>query len=142
MTLPDPAARPARPLALDVLAGRLAVCRLDPGTPLADWMWAAGGAVSSVTRTEAELSVVCPERAVPAGVRAERGWRALRVRGPLPFDAVGVLASITAPLADAGVSIFSLSTFDTDVALVREGDLGAATAALSGAGHAVRRPAP
>ena len=133
---------PARPLALDVLAGRLAVCRLPPDAPLAGWMWTPGGpagrpAVAGVVRTEAELSVVCAARAVPAGVRAERGWRALRVRGPLPFDAVGVLASVTAPLAAAGVSVFSLSTFDTDVVLVREADLDAARAALGGAGHAV-----
>ena len=122
-------------MTLDVLAGRLAVCRLPPDAPVPAWAW--GGAVQSVTRTDAELSVVCAEGAVPAGVRAERGWRALRVRGPLPFDAVGVLASIAAPLAAAGVSIFSLSTFDTDVVLVREGDLDAAVAALGGAGHAV-----
>lgn len=125
----------SRPLALDVLPGRLAVCRLPPDAPLAEWMW--GGAVASVTRTEAEVSVVCAEAAPPAGVRAERGWRALRVRGPLPFEAVGVLAALTAPLAEAGVPVFSVSTYDTDVVLVRAGDLGGAVEALRAAGHAV-----
>lgn len=121
---------------LDVLSGRLAVCRLDPSAPLADWM-AGGAPLASVTRTASELSVVCAEAAVPAGVRAETGWRALRVRGPLAFDVSGVLASLTAPLAAAGIPIFSLSTFDTDVVLVREADLDAAITALSEAGHTV-----
>lgn len=122
-------------MTLDVLPGRLAVCRLAPDAPRAPWM--DPGAVSSVTRTEAELSVVCAEASVPAGVRAERGWRALRVRGPLVFDLTGVLAGLTAPLAEAGVPVFSLSTFDTDVLLVREGDLETATDALRAGGYAV-----
>ena len=122
-------------LVLDRLDGALAVCRLGADAPLADWMWT--GPVASVTRTEAELSVVCAESAVPEGVRAEGGWRALRVRGPLVFDLTGILASLTAPLAEAGLPIFSLSTFDTDVVLVRETDLDAAAAALREAGHEV-----
>ena len=122
-------------LVLDRLDGTLAVCRLGADAPLADWMWT--GPVASVTRTEAELSVVCAESAVPEGVRAEGGWRALRVRGPLVFDLTGILASLTAPLAEAGLPIFSLSTFDTDVVLVRETDLDAAAAALREVGHEV-----
>ena len=122
-------------MTLDVLPGALAVCRLPASAPLADWMGA--GAVSSVTRTDAELSAVCAADAVPAGVRSEGPWRALRVRGPLAFDQVGVLAGLAGPLAEAGVSIFSLSTFDTDVVLVPAGRLAAAVAALRSAGHAV-----
>lgn len=121
--------------ALELLPGRLAVCRLAPDAPVSPWMWT--GAVASATRTEAELSVVCDEAAVPAGVTREGGWRALRVRGPLVFDLVGVLASLTAPLAAAGVPVFSISTFDTDVVLVRGADLDAAVGALRAAGHAV-----
>lgn len=120
-------------LTLDVLEGRLAVCRLAPDAPLGGWMWT--GPAASVTRTEAELSVVCAERAVPEGVEREGGWRALRVRGPLAFGLTGVLASLAAPLAEAGVPLFALSTFDTDLVLVREADLETARAALHGAGH-------
>ena len=109
------------------------MCRLPESAPLAEWM-TAPGALSSVTRTDAELSVVCDEGAVPDGVRAERGWRALRVRGALAFDAVGVLAGLTAPLAAAGVSIISLSTFDTDVLLVQADRLADAAGALRSAG--------
>lgn len=98
-------------------------------------MWT--GPVASVTRTAAELSVVCAEAAVPDGVRSETGWRAFRVRGPLPFHLTGVLARLAAPLAEAGVPLFALSTFDTDVILVRDDRLRDAREALRTAGHAV-----
>ena len=123
---------------LDVLPGRLAVCRLAPSASVAPWM--GTGAVSSVTRTDAELSVVCDEAAVPAGVTAEAGWRALRVRGPLAFHLTGVLVALAAPLAEAGVPIFAVSTYDTDVVLVKEARLADAVAALRAAGHEVEPP--
>ena len=122
-------------MTLDVLPGRLAVCRLAPDAPLAPWM--GEGAVAGALRTDAELSVVCAEGAVPEGVRVEAGWRALRLRGPIPFDQTGVLASLLAPLADAGVSIFALSTYDTDVVLVKADRLGEAVAALEAVDVAV-----
>ncbi|WP_412070354.1 ACT domain-containing protein [Rubrivirga sp. IMCC43871] len=122
-------------MTLDLLPGRLAVCRLTPDAPLADWM--ATGAVSSITRTPAELSVVCAESAVPPDAVAERGWRVLAVRGPLDFALTGILAGLATPLAEAGVSIFALSTYDTDVLLVRDRQLGEAVAALRAAGHEV-----
>ncbi len=126
----------SRRFSLDVLPGRLAVCRLAPSEPVPAWAWQ--GALSAVTRTAQELSVVCQEAAVPEGVPTERGWRALRVEGPLSFEQVGVLATLLAPLAEAGVSVFALSTYDTDYVLVREPDLTRAVAALRSAGHTVR----
>ncbi len=93
----------------------------------------------SLTRTEEELSLVCAGADVPARLAAERGFCRLTVRGPLEFSLVGVLASLTAPLAEAGVSLFSISTFDTDHVLVRETDLDRACAALEAAGHRVAR---
>jgi hypothetical protein len=126
-----------RTLTLELLAGGYAVCRLDAGSPLPSW--AQGGAFVSVTRTDAELSVVCPEEAVPAPVRAERGWRCLRVKGPLGFGMTGVLASLAGPLASSGVSIFVVSTYDTDYLMVQERDLERAKDALARAGHAVAR---
>ncbi|WP_412062398.1 ACT domain-containing protein [Rubrivirga sp. IMCC45206] len=122
-------------MTLDLVPGRLAVGRLAPDAPVSDWM--TTGAVSSVTRTAAELSVVCAEAAVPPDVVAERGWRALTVRGPLDFALTGILAGLAAPLAQAGVSIFALSTYDTDVLLVRDRQLAQAVAALRAAGHEV-----
>ena len=94
----------------------------------------------SITRAGEELSVVCREALVPEGIRAERSWRALRVAGVLDLSQVGVLASLASPLAEAGVSLFALSTFDTDYLLVQEQDLGRAVEALVAVGHAVHGP--
>ena len=126
-------------LRLSVLAGCLAVCRLDAGAEVPTW--ATAGTPFSVTRMPEELSVVCPEESVPDGVTCERGWRALVLEGPMGFSLVGVLASVARPLAEAGVSIFSISTYDTDHVLVREEALDDAVAAIRRAGHEVRGPA-
>jgi hypothetical protein len=120
-------------LALNLLTGNFAVCRLAADAPLPSW--AAGGPFVSITRTAEELSVVCPEEAVPEGVPCERGWRCLRVAGTLDFALVGVLASLAVPLAEAGVSVYAISTFDTDYLLVRGGSLERAVEALGRAGH-------
>lgn len=119
------------PLQLAPLPGLLAVCRLPPSANLPSWI---GGGFTSVTRTADELSVVCDASRVPAEVRAERNWKAWRVAGTLDFSMVGVLARLAAPLARDGVSIFVISTFDTDYLLVREPDAGRAVASLRGAG--------
>jgi hypothetical protein len=125
----------SRRLTLAPVAGAYAVCRLGPEAPWPDW--AAGGRFTSVTRTGDEVSVVCEQGAVPAGVRCEPGWRCLRVAGTLPFAAVGILAGLVGPLAAAGVSVFVVSTFDTDYLLVRDGDLEQAILALRQHGDAV-----
>ena len=78
---------------------------------------------------------MCPAADAPAGATVERGWRALGVLGPLDFGLTGILASIAAPLAAAGVSIFAISTYDTDYVLVRETALATAVDALRAAGH-------
>jgi hypothetical protein len=126
-----------RSLTLDQVAGTFAVCRLGANEPFPAWL--APGPFVSITRTDSELSVVCPEHAVPSGVQAERGWRCLRVRGPLGFGMTGILASLAAPLAGSGVSIFVLSTYDTDYLLVPERDIGRARDVLEQAGHVVER---
>ena len=123
---------PSRSLTLEILPGTFAVCRL-PGTADAP-EWASGRFVS-ITRTDAELSVVCAEGAVPPQVRAEGGWRCLGVRGPLGFGLTGVLASLASPLAGSGVSIFVISTYDTDYLMVQGRDLDRARDALERAGH-------
>jgi hypothetical protein len=124
-------------LDLTVLPDVLAVCRLPAGAASPPWL--EGETFAAVTRTPEETSVVCRAEVVPQGVRAEPGWRALRVAGPLDFALTGVLLSLLGPLADAGVSVFALSTFDTDVVLVREAALDDALAALADAGHRVVR---
>lgn len=126
-----------RTLELTVDAGRFAVCRLDPGAAVPKWCATAG--FTSVTRTADELSIVCEARLVPPDVRAESGWSCLAVTGPLEFSEVGVLASICVPLAQAGISLFAVSTFNTDHVLVREDELGEAIKVLERVGHHVRR---
>jgi hypothetical protein len=125
----------AAALHLDVLPGSSAVARLDPSAEVPGW--AHDGTLSAVIRTTDELTIVCPLAAIPAAVTSEGPFRALAVRGPLDFALTGVLASLAAPLAQDGISIFVLSTFDTDLLLVREHDLPAARASLEAAGHRI-----
>jgi hypothetical protein len=85
-------------------------------------------------RTPTELSIVCDETWVPRDVRAERGFRALVIDGALDFALTGILASVTGPLAEAAISLFAFSTYDTDYVMVKEEQLDAAVAALRAAG--------
>ena len=121
------------PLVLTVLATPLVVVRLDATTPVPAWAW--GGEFCSVTRTADELSVVCSEPSVPPRDSARQRWRAFRVQGPLDFSMIGVLLALADPLAREDVSIFAISTHDTDYVLVREADLPRACVALAEAGH-------
>jgi hypothetical protein len=122
-------------LPLVILSDKLAVCRLAVEAPFPDW--ARPGDLLALIRSREELTVVCVERLVPPEVTAVRGWRALQVQGPLDFALVGVLAAITAPLAEAGVSIFAISTYDTDYILVKEEALERAIQALGQSGFLV-----
>lgn len=130
----------APPRVLHLLPGRLAITRLAPDAPLPAWAFHAESRFHSVTRTADELSVVTAEDDLPpaAWEAARRGWRALRLAGPVPFELTGVIAGLTAPLAAAGVPVFVISTWDTDLVLVEEPRLDAARAALGAAGYEVR----
>jgi len=130
------AAAPEPALILTVLEEHLAVCRLDAGAEIP--AWATRASFFSVTRTEDEISVVCPEEDVPVSVSQERGWRALKLEGPFELSMVGILSSVALPLAGAGASLFAVSTFDTDYVLVREGQVDLAVDALREHGHEVR----
>lgn len=126
----------AYPLA--VWPGRWAICRLSADADVPSWARAPGRLVS-VTRTAAELSIVAPSAGVPGDVLAERDFCVIEVVGPVPFSVVGLMAAITGPLAEAGVSVFTLATFDTDYVLVRDASLEAAVRALSAAGFVISR---
>lgn len=120
---------------LIVLDERLAVCRLGVGEGVPER--AQGRSLFSITRTSEELSIVCDEASVPESVISERGWRALKVQGPLVFSMIGVMAELSHILAAAQVSIFVLSTYDTDYVLVKEEKLAKAVAAFVREGHRV-----
>jgi hypothetical protein len=120
-----------------VIPGAYAVCHLPAKAPLPAW---PGKAFTSVTRTADELSIVCEESCLPpdlGGVelQVERGWALLKLHGPFPLDAIGVLASVAKPLAEAAISLFAVSTFDTDYILVKRIHVKRAIAALTLAGH-------
>lgn len=120
---------------LRVLPDQLTVCRLPAQAP---WPYPTSGTrFYSATRTAVELSVICAPDEVPPGAAVEAGWRALMVVGPLDFGLIGIIADLSDLLARAEVSVFVLSTYDTDVILVREASLPDAVAALESAGHRV-----
>jgi hypothetical protein len=124
-------------LTLTLAPDRYAVCRLGPQADVPHW--ATRGPFFSVTHTADELSVVCPEKNVPAGVQQADGWRLVKFEGPFEFSATGILAAAADPLAVAGVSIVAISTYDTDYILVRQAQIDRALEILAGAGHEIRR---
>ena len=126
-----------RHLALTLLPERFAISRLAADAPIPEW--ATQGPFFSVTRTGDELSVVTELSRVPVGVQSQPGWRVLKVHGPFVLSEIGVLASLAAPLAEAKISLFAVSTFDTDYLLVASETLPAAIAALERAGHTIHR---
>jgi hypothetical protein len=124
---------------LTVLEGRVAVCQRDPEDGVPEW-FEPRSPLSSLVRTDQELSLVVPEEQLPAGEDAEDGWRVLRVEGPFELrTSCGVIAGVTTPLAAAEVSLLSISTYDTDYLLVQDSELELATQALRDAGHEVAK---
>ena len=128
-----PAAK--RTFVLSLLPEIFAICRLAPDTAVPEW--ATQGQFFSITRTSEELSVIAEAALVPERLRTEVSWRVLKVHGPFAFTEVGVLASLVGSLAAAGVSVFTISTFDTDYLLVHSSQLREAVAGLRNAAHTV-----
>ena len=122
-------------LPLTILDGTYVICRFEASSPIPDWVPTTG--FVSVTRTPDELSIVCLQDVVPEEVERSSPWRCLQVSGTLDFSMVGVLESLTAPLARANVSVFAISTFDTDYLLVQEQQLRTAIEALQSHGHVI-----
>jgi uncharacterized protein len=126
---------------LEALSVTLAVCRLDPKTALSALLpWASRGEFFTISRTNEELSIVCSQDDVPQdlqNLKIERNWRCLKVKGPLDFSLTGVMASLAGPLAEAKISIFAISTFDTDYLLITQQEFERAIVTLIGAGHSI-----
>lgn len=121
---------------LEVLPGKFAVCRLSADAEFPHPQ--AHVVLWSLTRSASELSLVCSDAGVPETCLAvERDWRALVVVGPLDFSLVGILASLAGTLAEADISLFAISTFDTDYLLVKARTLEKAISALEEAGNSV-----
>ena len=122
-------------MALTVLPEAMAICRLGPDEPGPGWL--SNGGFYCLTHTGESLTVVTQEDGVPEQVECDRGWRCLEVRGPLALNLTGVLASLTAPLARAGVPVFVISSYETDFLLVKESMLTQAKRALEQAGYVI-----
>lgn len=125
-------------LTLSVMEESFAVCRLERDAAVPARVFELD--FFSITRTRDEISIVTPEGALqveelPEGAEIEPGWVCLAVAGPLDFSLVGVLAGLSGTLAGAGVSVFSISTYDTDYLLIKDRDLRRAREALSAAGY-------
>lgn len=113
-------------LRMSILEDTFGVCRLQMEEQT-DWVQ---GEFFSITKTHDEISVVCKEIIIPEGIKYEGAWRIMKVEGPLDFSLIGILAFISEALANRGISIFALSTYDTDYILVKEGQLEEAIHAL------------
>ena len=103
-------------LTLSILPEKLGICHLDKKSSIPEW--AKEISFSSISRTPDELSIVCPQEKIPGGVMCEKDWRAFRLEGVIDMYSVGVIASLSKPLADAGISIFNVSTYETNYVLV------------------------
>jgi len=125
-----------RSMSLTILPERLAICQRLPGESIPEFAPRSG--FFSITRTDEEISLVLPEEMVPAGWEAEKGWRCFKVLGPLAFSMTGILASLTCCLADEGISILAISTYNRDYLLVRERDLDKALLGLQARGYEVQ----
>jgi len=111
-----------------VLPEKLGICRLaEKGSIPA---WAQDINFCSITRTKTELSIVCPQDEIPGGVLAERDWRAFKLEGDLGLESVGVIAALAQPLAEAGISIFNVSTYETNYVLVEDKNIDKAIEVL------------
>ncbi len=108
-----------------------AICKLSPDESIPAWAFDHQASFFSITRSRDELSIICPQKQIPEGVLADTGWRCLKLNGPFGLDEPGVLVSVVTPLADAGLSVFAVATYDTDYLLVQK--LESAIAALEGA---------
>jgi hypothetical protein len=117
-------------LTLFVLSEKFAICHLDKNSPIPDW--AKNIAFCSITRTPKELSIVCPQNKIPGGIMVENNWKAFEVQGPLGFTLTGIVSSLSKPLSEAQISIFYISTYETDYILVEEENLEKAKEILSG----------
>jgi hypothetical protein len=131
---------PMKPLKFIVLPPTFNLHRLQPGMSIPKAVFASS--FYSISQTSEELSVVAPDTVSIDAQKTEPGWRALMVVGPLDFALTGILADIAGALAKAGISIFAISTFDTDIILVKNEHLKEAKAALLASGHKFARATP
>lgn len=122
-------------LTLELLKENYCVCRLEAQEAIPEWC--EQGDFYSITKTKDELSIVCSQQYVPENIQAERDWRIFKILGPLDFALIGILSKISLLMAECKISIFALSTYDTDYILVKNDKVDEAVRALVDAGYQV-----
>lgn len=122
-------------LVLSTLDGFFAICKLNPQTKIPNW--ALKGEFYSITRTSEELSILCPQKIIPDEITSVGRWRGLKIEGPFKFTEIGILNSITAPMASVNISLLSISTFDTDYVFIQDDQFEDALLILAANGHEV-----
>ncbi|GFZ31418.1 amino acid-binding protein [Clostridium zeae] len=115
-------------LTMRLLKDKYGVCRLDKNELIP--AWAQKGEFFSITHTKDELSIVCYEDNIPESIKCEKDWNVLKIEGPLDFSLIGILSSISLILANKGISIFAVSTYDTDYILIKNKDIDKAVNSL------------
>lgn len=109
-------------LTLSILPEKLGICHFEKTSPIPDWALEKTN-FTSITRTMDELSITLPQEKIPGGVLVEKDWRAFKLEGEVELASVGIIASLSQPLAEAGISIFNVSTYETNYILVEEKNL-------------------
>ena len=120
-------------LVISVLSETFTIHKLSPDASLPEEILKSN--YYSVSKTENELSLVCSEVIEVQSLQSSKGWKCIKVKGPLDFNLTGILAGISDILAQANISIFAISTFDTDYILVRTHNLSSAKTKLMQAGY-------
>lgn len=123
---------------LQIFPNTYAVLKQVPGELMPRWNNSEKSFLS-ITYTEEEVSIVCQERFVPVDFKGEKekGWRVVKIKGKLDFSMTGILTGLTFPLAEADISIFVLSTFNTDYILIKKEFLSEAISIWKSQGHEI-----
>jgi uncharacterized protein len=124
-------------LTLKVTPWHLSLAQLPHGS---DCDWAKSSAFYTISQTAEELSVVCETSLIPQSIKQQKNWRAFYIDGVLDFSLVGILAKISSILAAAEISIFAISTYNTDYILIKEEKLEPAIEVLRGKGYQIIAP--
>jgi hypothetical protein len=126
-----------RQLQLSLLKDKYGICTLPNTAPIPDW--ALTQSLASITRTEKELTIVCRLEILPSQYQSDLKWRCFKIDGSFDLNQIGVISSISSPLADAGISIYVISTYDTDYFLIQEQNLKQTISVLSSSGHSITK---
>jgi hypothetical protein len=124
-----------RQLNLSLLKDKYTICTLPKDAKIPDWVLTES--LASITRTDKELTIVCKQDIIPSELQTDLNWRCFKIDGSFDLNQTGVISSISSPLADAGISIYVISTYDTDYFLVKDDNLQQTISTLSNSGHSI-----